>query len=700
MKESKITSQITPLAMSESAKNRAKFLAEELARHNYLYHTLDRPEISDEDYDAMFRELVALESQWPELKTRVSPTVRIGAKLLDGLEKRRHSLKMYGLDNVFSSTEWTEFVEKILRSWGDGNRGELKLDFWCDPKLDGLAIEIIYKDGNLSEALTRGDGETGEVVTDAVRTIRNVPLLLHGDPPFPEYFEVRGEVVLFKDDFARLNSRQKQYGQKVFANPRNAAAGSIRQLDTAIVASRPLRFLAYSLGHVRWGAANVCTSQEELIQKLERFGFQVPPDGKLCHGPAEVVAYAEDAGRKRKDFPMEIDGVVAKINPLSAQKTLGYTARAPRFAVAFKFHPMQAQTFLKSIEIQVGRTGVLTPVAILEPVSVGGVVVSRATLHNEDEIKAMDIRIGDTVIIQRAGDVIPEITGPVLKKRPAHATAFVFPHTCPACGQPVHREDGQAAWRCDNIACPARRLRSLLHFVSKSGLDIQGFGKKLLLQLTAKGMVESPADLFALTSDDLIPLERVGPLLAANLLDSLEEAKKGATLAKFISSLGILYIGEQTARVLSEHFTDAYGLARAGVAELMAIKGIGPEMASSIHDFFSTPANMAVLERMRMYGLWPCNSSDMPHDISPSGPLAGKTILFTGSLRMTRSEAQELAENAGAKVVASFSKKLDYLVAGEKPGSKLAKAKSSGISILDENQFMDLLADRPGAGNA
>lgn len=682
----------------EPVVRRARFLAAELARHNHLYHTLDAPEISDDAYDALYNELAGLERRWPMLAGGQSPTAKVGGRLLEGLARERHRQRMYGLDNVFSASGWREFTERMRRAWDERLNGPMPLVFWCDPKLDGLAVELVYERGELRKALTRGDGETGEVVTDAVLTMNSVPRVLAGDGAFPDLLEVRGEAVMYREDFARLNARQEALGLKTFANPRNAAAGSLRQLDISVTETRPLRFLAYSLGAVEWGMCAPCLTQGELMARLDAWGFLTPPEGRLCAGVEQVEAYAEWVRAHRTVFPMEIDGAVAKLDDLEAQETLGFTARAPRFAVAFKFPAIQAQTLLRAIEIQVGRTGALTPVAVLDPVPVGGVMVSRATLHNEDEIHARDVRVGDTVIVQRAGDVIPEVVGPVLAKRPAGARPFAFPHTCPACGEPVHREPGEAAWRCDNLACPARRLRAITHFVSKAGLDIQGVGEKWVEQLVAAGRVQSPADLFTLREKDLLGFERMGETLARKFLAALETARSTATLARLLCALGIRHVGEQTARLLASRFRDVDELAAASAETLLELPDIGPEVAASIRFFFATPANRSVLERLRECGLWPVSpGADAPAATARTSatPLTGKTILFTGTLPLPRARAQALAEAAGAIPVGGVSRKLDYLVAGEKPGSKLDKAKALGIPILDGEGFRRLLA---GAG--
>ncbi len=696
-------------------RERARFLDRELTRHNYLYHTLDAPEISDDEYDALFRELVALETKWPKLRSSHSPTLRVGGQLLTGLDKKDHRLQMYGLDNVFSVEEWRDFVERMRRAWDESVNGSMPQAFWCDPKLDGLACELVYENGILTEALTRGDGVIGEVVTEAVRTIRTVPLRFRGDGPFPGRIEVRGEVVMLKADFADLNARQAALGQKTFANPRNAAAGSLRQLDISVTRSRRLHFLAYSAGEARWAPASECKTHHALMERFAEWGFQTPPGGSVCRSSAEVEAYVEGVRVHRGEYLMEIDGAVAKLDDLEAQAALGFTARAPRFAIAFKFPAQQVETILRAIEVQVGRTGVLTPVAVLEPVPVGGVVVSRATLHNEDEIAARDVRVGDTVIIQRAGDVIPEIVRPVLEKRPPEAEPFAFPHECPACGEPVHREPGQSAWRCDNLACPAVRLRAIIHFVSQAGLDVQGIGKKWIAQLVESGRVLSPADLFTLRVEELLQFERMGETLAGKFVSAMEEARNGATLARLVSALGIRHVGEQTARLLARSFADLDALAAAGPEELQALPDVGPEVAASIRDFFATPANRALMDRFRELGLWPQGGQEKNGTAggneaggavrledgaassasanAASSPLAGKTILFTGTLTMPRGKAQRLAEKAGALPVGGVSRKLDYLVVGDKPGSKLAKAQSLGVTVLNEAAFSRLLGE-------
>lgn len=669
---------------TEQDRERALWLASELHRHNYLYHSLDAPEISDDEYDRLFAELASLEARCPELRAEDSPTLRVGGMVLEKLPRQAHRRRMYGLDNVFSEEEWQEFVERLRRAWGD--KPGLQLDFWCDPKLDGLALELVYVNGVLTTALTRGDGETGEIVTEAARTIRNLPLRFQENAP--PYLEVRGETVIFSADFQRLNQAQQARGLKLFANPRNAAAGAIRQLDISVAAARPLRFLAYSAGYIEWGSLAPWTTQEQLAHEFVRLGFSVPPGGKLCHGVDGVAAYVEEMRLRRPELPVEIDGVVAKLNSLAAQRELGFTMRAPRFSIAFKFPAMQARTRLLGIDVQVGRTGALTPVATLEPVPVAGVVVSHATLHNEDEIKKLGLRVGDVVVVQRAGDVIPQIVGVDPTQRPVDSVPYEFPRNCPACGQPVHREPDEAVWRCDNLACPAIRLRSILHFVSKAGLDIQGIGEKWIEQLVQSGRVQSPADLFTLTEEDLLKFDRMGEKLASRFITSLNEARDKASLASLIGALGIRHVGARTARALAEEFQDLAELGSADEERLMKIRDIGPEVAASIRYFFETPANREILDKLRRERVWPLSDGKSE---APAGALAGKTILFTGTLSMPRDQARELALQQGAQIRESVSRNLDYLVYGDKPGSKLRKAEALGIPVLNEEQFRSLL---------
>ncbi|MCQ2444233.1 MAG: NAD-dependent DNA ligase LigA [Mailhella sp.] len=669
------------------AAARAGELRAEITRHNRLYHQLDAPEITDEAYDALYRELEAIEKEFPDLRTEDSPTRRVGGAVLPYLETMPHRERMYGLDNVFSAEEWAAFAERAAKALPEASGGETSC-WWADPKLDGLACEITYVNGVMTQALTRGDGEVGEVVTEAMRTVRNLPLRLEGPGPFPERIDIRGEVLMFRREFEELNARQDALGQKRFANPRNAAAGSLRQLDTAVTASRGLRFLAYSLGSVSEDGP-AWETHSGLMKAFAAWGFDTPPGGSLCRNADEALACFARFEAERDELPFEIDGVVFKIDDLEAQRAIGFTARAPRFAVAWKFTSRKAETRLRRLVVQVGRTGVLTPVAELEPVSLGGVVVSRATLHNEDEIRRLDIREGDAVIIQRAGDVIPDVLGPVLAKRPEGLPEFRFPETCPSCGSPVFRREGESAHRCVNLACPAVVRRSIMHFVSKAGLDVDGIGEKMVEMLIESGRVATPADLFTLTKEELMGFDRMGEVSAAKCVDMLDLARRNAGLVRFIAALGIRQVGEQTARTLAARYSDMDALASASAEELQTLPDVGPEVARCIRDFFENEANRSLLESVRLLGLWPRHEEQRAQ---AQGAPAGRRILFTGTLSRPRDEYRRMAEAAGAAVMSGVSKKLDWLVAGDDPGSKLEKARALGIPVLDEEGFLALLA--------
>ncbi len=678
-------------AIPEEARQRAAQLRADLERHNRLYYELDTPEISDAEYDALYRELVGLERRWPALRDETSPTQRVGGEVLEGLEKQAHTLRMYSLDNAFSRDEWGAFIQRMYNALPDAPSA-----FWCDPKMDGLALEVIYENGVFTSALTRGNGEVGEVVTAAMRTVRNLPLALHGDD-VPRRIEVRGEVVIAKADFEQLNARQSAAGGKLFANPRNAAAGSVRQLDTTVTAGRPLQFLAYGVGQVVLeGGTAPWTTHSGLMARLREWGFDTPPEGRLCASPDDVWGYYEALGARRESLAIEIDGVVAKLDDTEAQEALGFTARAPRWALALKFPAMQARTRLDDIRVQVGRTGVLTPVAILEPVRVGGVEVSRATLHNEDEIRAKGLMLGDMVLVQRAGDVIPEVVRPLVEERTGDERPFVFPENCPECDSPVVRPQGEVAHRCVNVMCPAVRRQSIIHFVSKAGLDVRGVGERWVQQLVDGGHVTSPVGLFLLTKLDLMRFERMGPTSAANFVTALDAARTGATLVRLICALGIRHVGEQTARTLAANFTDLDALREADAETLQQLPDIGPEVAGSIRSFFANEGNLELLERLRAIGLWPKRQDAPPVSEGADAivrPLQGLKVLFTGSLtRMGRAEAEDMARAAGANIASSVTKSLDLLVVGGKPGSKLEKARKLGIRVMEEADFFAMLA--------
>ena len=833
-----------PLTQSEfaaltldSAKARVKVLHQVLNYHAWLYYVQDDPELSDPEYDLLFNELKALEDKWPELADAASPTMRVGGAVLAELPNRAHALRMYSLDNGFAVDDWYAFVEKLQRALPEAAQEA----FWVEPKMDGLAMELVYENGKLAYALTRGDGQVGEEVTANMRTVRNLPLSLiapgdyaadsaadsageyhngnalddtlpssplprapsannagqtsqlsllslltppsfvkdannanhthasslnyashnsHNKAPtsLPHILEVRGEVVITRKDFEQLNAQQVQKGEKPFANPRNAAAGSIRQLDSKITASRPLRFFAYGVGRVEWtnenagavmdggiagiagntgiagiagtvgntgntgntgtagdtgiegtaeiaGTAGIAGAgvaggttraggtigkgQDEVMRNLARMGFAIPPHSRLCRSAEEVAAQYAWFAENRNSFPFEIDGMVAKLNSLRLQEELGYTARAPRWALAMKFLAVQESTLLKAIEIQVGRTGVLTPVAILKPINVGGVVVSRATLHNEDELLAKDVRVGDTVVVQRAGDVIPEVVRPVLELRPEGLQPYQFVTVCPACHSQARRLKGESAWRCVNKSCPAVACEEIIHFVSKAGLDIDGFGQRKVQQFFEAGLIKNPADLFTLTRQQLINFEGMGKKSADNLLDALQNTVKNVILQRLIAALGIRHVGEQTSRTLADHYTNMDELAKASEEELTTLPDIGPEIAASIRAFFENEANKELLARLKALGLNPVQQKNQEQ--MAQTPLSGRRIVFTGRLEhLTRGQAGDMAVKAGATVTDSISKKVDLLVLGEDAGSKLEKAKSLGIPVISEQEFINL----------
>ncbi|MBN2140931.1 MAG: NAD-dependent DNA ligase LigA [Desulfovibrionaceae bacterium] len=664
---------------------RVRRLRREIEYHNRRYYVLDDPEISDAEYDELFRELLDLERRFPDLDDPNSPTRRVGGEPAEGFETYSHGLAMFSLDNAMDLDSWQEFSARVSKVLA----GETP-DWWVDPKLDGLAVEVVYRSGALSVAATRGDGRVGEDVTRNMRTVRNLPLVLEpAGVGVPELLEVRGEVVMSKAEFAALNERQAESGGKVFANPRNAAAGSIRQLDPRVAASRPLRFLAYGVGRVA-GAASEWRTQEEVMRGLSGLGLAVPPQARLCATAEEVAEYFKRLMDEREALAVEIDGVVAKVNSLELQKRLGETSRSPRWALALKFPAHQAQTALRDIVIQVGRTGALTPVAELDPVRIAGVEVSRATLHNQDEIESKDLRIGDRVIVQRAGDVIPQVVRALIDERTGLEKKFVFPVSCPVCGGPVTRLPGEAAVRCNNLSCPARLEQGLVHFVSKAGLDMQGVGARWVRRLAQAGLLRSPADLFTLDRDRLLEFEGMGEKSADNFLRAAGQALARADLAGLVSALGIRHVGERTARVLAAAYEDLDALAAAGEEELMALPDVGPEVAASVRAFFGNERNQELLARFRALHLWPRGGGAAGD--GRARPLAGKKFLFTGTLpAMSRSEARARVESLGGEVVSAVSKRVDYVVAGDEAGGKLARARELGLEIIGAQAFNELI---------
>jgi len=657
-------------------RERAEELRGILNYHNHRYHVLDSPEISDGEYDQFMRELMRIEEEYPRLVTDDSPTRRVGAAPLKEFSPMVHRIPLLSIDNAMDRDEVSAFHDRVAR-W----LGREDISYCCEPKFDGLAVELVYEDGVLIRAGTRGDGSTGEDVTRNIRTIRSIPLRLMVPDP-PGLLEVRGEVVMFKQDFLVLNEERSRRGEQLFANPRNAAAGSLRQLDPGVTASRTLVFFAYGISD----AAHLqAISQYTVLSRLSEIGFRINPDRRLCSGVDELWEFAQEVQRQRDELPYEIDGVVLKVDSIADQLSLGMKARSPRWAVAFKFPPTQATTILRHVGLQVGRTGVVTPVANLEPVRVGGVVVGRATLHNEDKIIRKDLREGDTVIIQRAGDVIPEVVGPILSLRAPGAPPFVMPGHCPVCRSSLVRDGVQ--YRCVNISCPAVVQGKIVHFASKDALDIEGLGKRIVHQLVDQGLVRDVSDLYRLTRDELMTLEGFAEVSSENVIQAIRSSRE-TSLERFIYALGIPHVGSVAARDLAEAYGDLDSLMEAGTDELTALDGIGPETASSIRAFFDSPENVIVVKSLLEQGMRIRSEQGKP---GPATALSGKTICFTGTLAsMTRPQARAVAESLGAKVVDSVTKKLDILVAGADPGSKVDKARQLNIEILNEKRFLDL----------
>lgn len=672
------------LAMSQMTKikKRVKQLRAEINEHNYRYYVLDAPVISDAQYDKLLRELQGLEKAHPELVTPDSPTQRVGAAPAKQFGKVRHKVPMLSMDNAFSETEVRDWHERVRK----GLATDKQVRYTAEPKFDGTSISLRYENGVLFSAGTRGDGATGEDVTRNVRTIRSVPLKLYGKG-WPKVLEVRGEIVIPRKDFEKLNATQLEQGGKVFANPRNAAAGSLRQLDPRITASRPLSFFPWGLGEV--GDGEVPGQYSGLVEKLRDWGFPVTHLFQKAQGVEGCLKYYAKIAVERDELPFEIDGVVYKVDDLAARERLGSTARAPRWALAHKFPAQEETTVVEGIEASVGRTGVVTPVAVLKPVHVGGVTVTHATLHNQDEVERKDVRVGDTVIVRRAGDVIPEIVAVIKEKRPRGTHPWRTPSKCPVCGASVVREAGAAAHRCmGGLFCPAQRMGALRHFASRRAMDIEGLGDKLVEQLVEKEMVKTIADLYRLKKDELSRLERMADKSARNLLDQIEKSKD-TTLPRLLLALGIPQVGEATARALAQHFGDLDLVLDADQAALQAIEGIGPNVAAEIHAFFHQRRNREVIEKLVKAGVhWPGITRERK-DL----PLAGKTFVLTGTLAsMSRDEAKEKLTALGAKVAGSVSKKTDYVIVGKEPGSKADRASALGIEMLDERAFLRLIS--------
>ncbi|MDH5548111.1 MAG: NAD-dependent DNA ligase LigA [Gammaproteobacteria bacterium] len=668
-----------------SVKKRIDELRETIEYHNDRYYVHDDPEIPDAEYDRLMRELQQLETEHPELISPTSPTQRVGGKPLDAFSQVKHKVPMLSLNNAFSDEDVFDFDRRI--------REQLDLDvvhYCVEPKLDGLAISLRYEQGEFVQAATRGDGLTGEDVTLNVKTIKALPLKLRGKG-FPDVLEVRGEVFMPLKGFDELNVRQQAAGEKTFANPRNAAAGSLRQLDSRITAQRPLTFYCYGVGEV---SKEVASTHYDTIQQLKSWGLPTNPEVKRVKGPQACLKQYQALSEKRSKLAYEIDGVVYKVDDLRLQQDMGFVARAPRWAVAHKFPAVEEITLLNGIDVQVGRTGALTPVARLEPVRVAGVTVTNATLHNQDEIDRKDVRIGDTVIVRRAGDVIPEVVGVVLSKRPTNAKKFKIPDKCPVCGSSAVRVEGEAVSRCSGgLFCGAQRKEAIKHFAARKAMDIDGLGDKLVEQFVDEGLIEDVADLYKLDVKQLAELERLGEKSAQNLVDALEQSKQ-TSFDRFLYALGIREVGEATALTLSRHYGDLESLIMADEVNLQEVPDVGPVVASHIVQFFKQKHNRDVIDKLIKAGIhWPEVQKAEPGEQI----LAGKTIVLTGTLStMTRNDAKAALQALGAKVAGSVSKKTSCVIAGAEAGSKLTKAQELGVPVLDEDQLQQLLAN-PGA---
>ncbi len=667
----------------EEAKKRIEELRKEIHYHNYRYYVLNDPVISDAEYDALMRELRELEAQFPDLITPDSPTQRVGAPPQEEFKTRRHAIPMMSLEDARNEDELREFDQRIKRMLGLSPSA--KIEYVVEPKYDGASLEVTYENGVLVAAATRGDGVTGEDVTANARTIRPIPLRLLSlnGVPIPRVLDVRGEVLMKKADFEALNREREARGETLFANPRNAAAGSLRQLDPNITAQRKLDFIAWGIGRVE---GLTFQTHAQVLDTLEKLGFKTSYPRRICKGIDEVIEYYRDLEEKRDDFAYELDGIVVKVNDLALWERLGTTARSPRYAIAGKFKPREKTTRLLDVVHQVGRTGIITPVAVLEPVEVGGVTVSRATLHNYEEVERKDIRIGDWVLIYRAGDVIPEVVKPIKDRRTGDEKPIVPPTQCPVCQGPVVKEG--AYLKCINLACPAQLKGALKHMASRHALDIEGLGEKISNLLVETGLVKDPADLFYLKKEDLLRLPGFAEKSAQNLLDQIDRARK-IPLSRFLMALGIPGVGSHMARVLARHFETLEELMKASEEVLLRIEGIGPETARSIVAFFREPHNLRIIEKMKKAGVTLLSEKVK---VPVSSPFAGKTVVFTGALQsMSREEAQKLVESLGGRAASSVSRKTDFVVVGENPGSKYRKALELGIRILNEEEFLSMV---------
>lgn len=672
------------------AQARVQELRELIRHHDYRYYVLARPEIPDEAYDALFRELQELEARFPDLVTPDSPTQRVGGRPAEGFRQVRHEVPMLSLDNAFGPDDLRAFDRRVRAALG----GE-PVRYVAELKIDGLSVALVYRDGVLERAATRGDGEVGEDVTANVRTIRSVPLRLRTGPgggPEVALVEVRGEVYMPISGFRRLNERLEAQGQQRFANPRNAAAGSLRQLDPRVTAERPLDAFLYGVARVEGPEPR---THHEALELLRAWGFKVNPHARLCADIEEVIAFCEEWTARRGELDYLVDGVVVKVDGLEQQRRLGTTARSPRWAVAYKFPAERARTRVRDIWVSVGRTGALTPIAELEPVWVGGTVVSRASLHNEDIVRQLDVRVGDWVVVHKAGEIIPEIVEVDRSARTGAEQPFVMPDRCPVCGAEAIRPEGEAVRRCTGVACPAQVRERIRHFASRSAMDIEGLGPALIDQLVDRGLIRDAADLYFLTAEQLRTLERVGEKSAENLLRSIA-ASKDRPLRRLLVGLGIRFVGERVAELLAERFRSLDALMAAGEDELTSVPEIGPRIAESVRSFFAQEQTRVLVEKLRRAGVR--LADEEPAAADGDRPLAGKTFVFTGTLSsMTRTQAQALVQSLGGRVASGVSRATDYVVAGADPGSKLDRARELGVPVLDEDAFLALVGLRPGA---
>ncbi|MGA8942525.1 MAG: NAD-dependent DNA ligase LigA [Thermoactinomyces sp.] len=668
--------------MLEDAKKRVEELREEINEHNYRYYVLDHPIISDTDYDLLMRELIQLEEKFPELKTPDSPTQRVGGEPLPHFEKVRHSSQMLSLGNAFAEQDLRDFDERVRKA-----AGGQKVLYVCELKIDGLAVALRYEEGRFQLGATRGDGLTGEDITQNLRTIRSLPLRLRK----PVSIEVRGEAFMPRTAFERLNRERKERGENVFANPRNAAAGSLRQLDPRLAAERTLDLFVYELGQIE---DRPISTHTESLQFLEELGFKVNPARKTVATVEEMLQFIQEWRERRPELPYEIDGIVIKVDDLALREKMGATAKSPRWAIAYKFPAEEAITLLRDIALNVGRTGVLTPTAILQPVNLAGTTVGRASLHNEDLIREKDIRLGDHVIVKKAGDIIPEVVGVLTDQRTGQEKFFTMPSRCPECGSELVRLEGEVALRCINPECPAQTREGIIHFVSRGAMNIEGLGEKVVAQLFEQGLVRSVADLYYLNREDLLKLERMGEKSVNNLLQAIEESKKNS-LERLLFGLGIRFVGAKGAKILARHFGHMDAIMAASEEELVAIDEIGPKMAASIVTYMNKPEVQETIDRLKMAGVNMEYKGQVRTQTDASDdPFAGKTIVITGTLEnMSRKEASELLEVLGANVTGSVSKKTDLLIAGEKAGSKLDKAKKLNVTIWDEKTFLEHLPE-------